>query len=162
MSKEIKDYLHLYLGCEVETYWDWDNKLSPHLLMKISEDGFKKVKPILRPLSSMTEEEAIELAKLSEHEPDFNDVKIERTKFNDIVVTWQGANESRESFNATGDLFYCAEQFQWLLSKHFDLFELIHYGLAIEKECDHDWQGDGRDSHKQYLKCAKCGKTDWE
>jgi hypothetical protein len=30
-------------------------------------------------------------------------------------------------------MFYCAEQFQYLLSKSFDLFNLIPEGLAIEK-----------------------------
>lgn len=91
-----------------------------------------EVKPILRPLSDMTEEEAVEVAKLSEWEPHFRDVKVERTQYGDLVVRWDGCLEGGEVFNATGAEFYCQEQFHYLLSRGFDLFNLIESGLAID------------------------------
>lgn len=139
---ELKEVLHLYLGCEVVfngvewTMW----RISKYYCDLLGADGHSKncihrheAKPILRHLSDMTEEEAIELAKLSEYEPHFRDVKVERNQYNDFIVTWQGAAEGREVFNATGEMFYCAEQFQYLLAKGFDLFNLIETGQAIDK-----------------------------
>lgn len=133
--KKIEDYLHLYLGCEM--YYSTHHEPQNAVYILTARNLAEAIKfgdmPLLRPLESMTEEEAIELASLSEYEPHFRDVKTERNSFsNDIIVSWQGSNESREQFNATGDLFYCADQFQWLLKKGFDLFELIYYGLAID------------------------------
>ncbi len=34
--------------------------------------------------------------------------------------------------------------------------------LAVEKECDHEWVNDGRDSHKNWYKCIKCDKSTWD
>lgn len=61
--------------------------------------------PLLRPLSSMTEEEKIELFALRENEAQL---------FPAII---------------TG----LSECFRWLLSHHFDIFGLIDAGLAIDK-----------------------------
>ena len=147
--KQFSEVAHLYIGCEVEFGFEGRKKIGK-LVGKVEPFGWqvfypskvlvpyhnvkgKLFKPLLRPLSDMTEEEAVELAKLSEYEPDFNDVKIERNKYNDIIVSWQGNNESREVFNSTGELFYCAEQFVYLLSRSFDLFGLIESGQAIDK-----------------------------
>ena len=137
---KIEDYLHLYLGCEViDSFTGLKGIMREVTLYSYRVEGSegywtkKTAKPILRPLSSMAEEEAIELAKLSEWEPHFRDVKAERNKYNDWIVTWQGSNESREVFNATGECFYCPEQFIWLLKNGFDLFELSESGLAISK-----------------------------
>lgn len=115
MEKNIKDYLHLYLGCEVlvldldgQTFKDkiedvFDRKHGKGF--SIYEFGdcpfddhdeyYQEIKPILRPLSDMTKEER----------------EYVRVKFN------HGS----------------AESFIWHLSKHFDLFGLIEAGLAIDK-----------------------------
>jgi hypothetical protein len=144
--KNIEDYLHLYLGCQCE-HNCWSNieddyeivegrrisLLDASMLHEELEEWCFDIKPILRPLSDMTEEEAIECAKLSEWEPHFRDVKVERTAYGDLLVKWDGMVEGGEQQNVTGDMFYCAEQFQYLLSKSFDLFNLIPEGLAIEK-----------------------------
>lgn len=136
--KDIRDYLHLYLGCEVYDENPKDEKFRRYVLtgkeLGYYEHRLHTIKPILRRLSSMTEDQAIHLAKLSEWENHFREVRVERNSFNDRIITWQGANESRESFNATGELFYCADQFQWLLKMGFDLFRLIGDGLAIDAE----------------------------
>lgn len=68
MSKNIKYYLHLYLGCDVEEDSlaekgkRYKTKLTPSKFRSVLEyNNYANVKPILRPLSDMTEEEAIEL-----------------------------------------------------------------------------------------------------
>jgi len=148
MKKDIKDYLHFYLGSwvlieksnyyfvhELNLHQGETFLLSGFYLGAISDHGNGLViKLKLRPLPSMTEQEAVEMASLTEWEPHFRDVKVERNKItNDIIVTWDGANESRDMVNATGDLFWCYEQFMWFLKKEFDIFELIEEGLAIDK-----------------------------
>lgn len=126
MKKELKDYLHLYLGCEcildnketgkligfdsrlhdsdVEmvcfTIWiDKENDWSVYN----DDKNFERIKPILRPLSDMTEEEK---------------QNIEGTDWSLLPDSgWE----------------YTAETFLFLLSKGFDLFGLIEAGLAIDK-----------------------------
>lgn len=131
MKKELKDSLHLYLGCECVTpdgvmilnglnindsrnkvwfYCRWDDKKNCYLpkqnadiLGKQSLVGksyaLTNIKPILRPLSDMTEEEA--------------------NKYYAI----KGAN----AFNP-----FEGASVAFLLSKHFDLFGLTEAGLAID------------------------------
>lgn len=120
---EIKDYLHLYLGCTVEIP---DSQIQKHGLVKSirkatflgfadyyrleSRVGFRAgpegrvstffIKPILRPLSDMTDEEREQA---------------------EIVYKGNGVLESH------------FESMRFLLSKHFDLFGLIDAGLALDK-----------------------------
>lgn len=115
---EIKDYLHLYIGCEclIEAGEFPESKLpvcgvagrkaimGEHSLRLVE---LKDVKPILRPLSDMTEEERVEYDRLQV-------VCYSVNLFYDQVKT-----------DATLTNF--------LLSKHFDLFDLIPAGLAIDK-----------------------------
>lgn len=144
MKKELKDYLHFYLGCDLKTETGIIKLIAVQkevipctdyrvicLNGNVTHELKGDFKPLLRPLSSITEEEAIESAKLTEYEPHFNDVKVTRNAYNDLIVTWQGSNESRELLNVTGEYFYCPEQFQYLLKKRFDLFHLIEDDLAI-------------------------------
>lgn len=129
MKKELKDYLHLYLGCECETkdgimelssielndrfpVWfrrKWDNKslsYKPHrnaqILTKDNHVGrgfrYSQVKPILRPLSDMTDEEK-------------------------EVIWWR----------LDDHMLFSPRDFQYLLSHRFDLFGLIESGLSIDK-----------------------------
>lgn len=67
MNKNIKDYLHLYFGGECKLYSpNYDGKLfkiDSTSLTLASIEGYS-VKPILRPLSDMTEEETMEIAKI--------------------------------------------------------------------------------------------------
>lgn len=122
----VKNYLHLYLGCEVQVE-EW--RLTSRLV-DIIEEGNKVVvfnedigrsgpfplewiKPILRPLSSMVHEELQECGNMIydfSNDPELNDHK------------WQDF-----------EICLAPEQFKWLLSKHFDLFGLIESGLAIDK-----------------------------
>lgn len=150
--QEKKDFLPFYFGCEVMGECAGERRKG-HLtgltnggteceIQFFNQDGFnlseepefnepEKVILLLRPLSTMTEAEAIELAKLSEYEPHFRNPRVERNKFDDLIVYW---NDDHEYFNSTGELFYCYEQFMWMCKNEFDIFQLIEKGFAIAKE----------------------------
>ena len=125
--KDIKDYLHLYLGCEVMCHYEERSKKGDYdfkgtfegidcgqyqvfhgqkKAFLVHKYNAKNIKPILRPLSDMTENEAKELAE------------IKRSPSAGKTVT------RTELYAATT---------HYLLSKHFDLFGLIESGLAIDK-----------------------------
>ncbi len=117
-TKSIKDYLHLYLNevdviistvsDEFKTHFGHapghKTQLGPMLFAVILE-GHVTVKPILRNLSGMTEEEMKEL----------------------------GINSIDELRGNTGQIIVLAKDIPYLLSKGFDLFNLIPEGLAIDK-----------------------------
>jgi hypothetical protein len=130
----IKDYLHLYLGCRVRIVEDEvatgiliglverDGYNTEHpCRVKIERKGkhslyycfdYSEIKPILRPLSDMTEEELQECGNMVydfSGEPELNN-----HKWKDFEIA-------------------APEQFHWLLARHFDLFGLIEAGLAIDK-----------------------------
>ena len=111
MKKELKDYLHLYLGCEIDISGQREildsvaksgqiETLFRGYLRNYRDLSDEDIAPILRPLSDMTDEEAQE------------------------VYTIKGKN----AFNN-----FEGETTKHLLSKHFDLFGLIEAGLAIDK-----------------------------
>lgn len=161
---ELKDYLHLYLGCDVMTpdgigklvglpysivgrdrvivhfgrmvktknsidggydktrnhgaYAIHAARYEPIGSVGITEDGFDMpggVKPILRPLSDMTEGELQECGNLVyDFSDDQSGLDLNNHKLEDFLLT-------------------TSEQFHWLLKKGFDLFGLIPAGLAIDK-----------------------------
>jgi hypothetical protein len=156
MEKNIKDYLHLYLGCEIYIFppktatngWlktqveriedlGWKYILSIENINKTIKDGYC---PILRPLSDMTEEERIWW---------FNNMRKPNETLDESVWTTELNGEPCEahwSLWCKEKLFGCRhayvidiqhhvkpDEFIWLLSKHFDLFGLIEAGLAIDK-----------------------------
>lgn len=140
--KELKDYLHLYLGCDfMHDSGKFGGFISGinfhHATVNIKTEeaknhprlkdhpslGFEKkvilierIKPILRPLSDMTEEEA--------------DYIIEHTKLKEVSM---GRSEKEFAINIAERWTANADVLAWLLSKHFDLFNLIPEGLAIDK-----------------------------
>jgi hypothetical protein len=123
MEKNIKDYLHLYIGCNVQ----W-NKARGFTLTKVNwlfnefeidqdESGYTEtfnektvheIKPILRPLSDMTEEECHTLG-------------------------WAYLNSNGNKILNHSPEYLNPEDFKYLLSRGFDLFGLIESGLAIDK-----------------------------
>lgn len=113
--KVIKDYLHLHLGCDVLiTVNGVRAKLIPGRGERFDEISLYTaldigVKPILRPLSSMTEDETKEMCRYT------------RDALRTVKIWTPVEVESIQP-----DLFV------WLLSKHFDLFGLIDAGLAID------------------------------
>lgn len=115
MKTELKDVLHFYLGCEVRRTVNDNLDYEVGVLVGISKSEVEENKtvaiidtegsvfaewyieettPILRPLSSMTEDELRNLWEQGGARPD---------------------------------------EFIYLLSKSFDLFNLIPNGLAIDK-----------------------------
>ena len=141
--REIKDFIHLYLGCEV--FDSFNNSRTS--LVGVSDTGvtvayntewklrFDEVKPILRKISSMTEEEAIEYLKMK-----YNAVAVIECR-KDNSGFWyslaKGLAETKNPkfifFGQIKDTSY-PEQFVWLLSKGFDLFGLCEAGFAIDKD----------------------------
>ena len=121
MTKDIRDYLHLYLGCECFNHLrllgvEGNAAYVSHPATGRMVKDINYLKPILRPLSDMTEEELQECGNLV---VDFSDDE-----------SGLGLNEHKwQDFT----LLLCAEQFHWLIQRGFDLFGLIEAGLAIDK-----------------------------
>jgi hypothetical protein len=122
----LKDYLHLYLGCEVEFGLNLNNlrrgtfigfvdynRIDARIAFRAGPEGRVNVfllKPILRPLSDLTEEEMKEVCRFT-----------------------RDAQAYKEFDSAVGKESINAEVALYLLSKHFDLFGLIDAGLALDK-----------------------------
>lgn len=136
--KEIKDYLHLYLGCEIEfgykekkyrgwlrgksdkTGWECERR-SPSIFAPLLYVKAELIKPILRPLSDMTEEE-------------YNEKESFVHKFSGKDIGADGKGVYSNPYMVRS--FFCkleAEKVNYLLSKQFDLFGLIEAGIAIDK-----------------------------
>jgi len=137
--------LSLYLGCQVITNSGIKGRLvttdmrNDLVIAEISNAAYqttrkpiRHVKPILRPLSSMTEEEARELF------PTGTDTIAEykKTPIGWAITYSIDAGEEGTYVN-THDLQWnelSPRQFSLLLSRGFDLFNLIPEGLAVEKK----------------------------
>ena len=90
------------------------------------------IKPVLRPLSDMTVEEAIEVTKPVVIYGDLPNVRKYETwenPFGKIVVSW--GNGLREKYVPQDEKSFTADQFVFLIKKRFDLFELIESGIAV-------------------------------
>lgn len=103
MRKDIKDYLHLYLGCDAVDHTGWKTTV------EWSDIGYPdQIKQlILRPLSDITEKE------------------VEDLRFN--MPGGVTVPNDRQALDIT------PHQVKYLLSLGFDLFNLIDEGLAIDK-----------------------------
>lgn len=152
MKRELKDYLHLYLGCECESAFVGKNQrfvgitktrpaenaqyIDSAMVQFIINGRFETrpcsprlIKPILRPLSDMTEEEFRQLvASDGVSEGDY------------LSGIWYGDKQLTITYNSYGNKSYKHYEsdalptkiIPFLLSKHFDLFGLIEAGLAID------------------------------
>lgn len=131
-DKDIKDYLHFYIGCECVTLIDDDfvevgilkgvteSEVTPSKMIAITGNGFDEwfvedIKPILRPLSSMTEEEKREYRK-----------SIHGISTDNILPEISAGRLIKEHHSLKS-----AECTRWLLSKHFDVYNLIESNLAV-------------------------------
>ena len=110
---------------------EWYKKeLASYLLQDIREDdSWEYIKPLLRPMSSMTEEEAEEMFHLMYPNDKLLKVELEqdRVRFNRIF--------DGKHFGVLTLFFnkiYSLEQLDWYYSKHFDVRDLIGKNLAIE------------------------------
>ena len=127
--KKIEDYLHLYIGCDIEFGFEGHKKIgtlygvhhpfgyqvfdpsSPVVPIKAVRPEL--IKLILRPLSDMTKEEMEECGNMIY---DFSD--------DPELNTWEW-----QYFQ----IGLAPEQLYYLLKNGFDLFNLIPEGLAIDK-----------------------------
>lgn len=165
MENILENVLHLYLGCEC-TWESCDGnsggtkELDGYTLNQFADNYIRNVKPLLRPLSSMTQEEMFELINSTapddmEDIPEIDEYDLEMF-YNDggnmvdgdvavgcnfscrcyegqIAITHDG---TIHYYNDNGDrerAHNLPKAYKYLLSKHFDLFGLIDAGLAIDK-----------------------------
>lgn len=135
---QIKDYLHFYPNCEV--YYEpipGVQVLTLKWLDKLIDKGLTHlVKPILRSLSDMTPEEAIEFVRLNEYSyygdfPPNRTYTTYRNSFGMVVVKW--GHTTRELFIPQDKRSFKPNEFAYLLKQDFDLFCLIEHGLAVDK-----------------------------
>jgi hypothetical protein len=154
-EKNLKDYLPFYIGCECQTplgimelssidihdqypvwfrymgrFGQYTPKLNYEVLSKHGLRGrafyFNEVKPLLRPLSDMTEQEFKEIFKPIQPgdvtDEDFKEAMQHLIKNGIDAFDFDGVSAQ-----------IVFEYTRLLLSKHFDIFELIPAGLAIDK-----------------------------
>lgn len=123
--KELKDYLHLYLGCEIDISGQREildsvaksgqiETLFRGHLRNYRDLSDEDIAPILRPLSDMTDEEYTEYANI---------------EFGEDTTDWDYDEKTKRSIGEVTEF----NRFAYLLKKHFDLFGLIEAGLAIDK-----------------------------
>lgn len=103
------------------------------------------VKPILKPISSMTKEEAYELGVLLISEADMEDKEVgigEMTLMGVTYPTIMYQDQEDEDYSVmirfssigiSGIDLVPYEAYEWLFKHHFDVFGLIGKGLAIAK-----------------------------
>jgi hypothetical protein len=123
MKKELKDYLHLYLGCEIEygaeddrlvgTMTNVDNFSTYTVNVGMVMVPIQQVKLILRPLSDMRQGEQAVVDEIYE---DMRQVSGDITTPEKIYF----------------EIEVHASITKYLLSRHFDLFGLIESGLALD------------------------------
>lgn len=174
MSKEINNYLHLHLGCEVcfeQSNYHFVHNYAIHkgdikiltasLLHCIEYHSNKLIfKPILRPLSDMTEEEIIHLLWVNNDSEQLDaDCRISKEEIiqaideqvfdkehnrwrimyscrcfvGTFIIEGNGDMELYDEDDDLQGLENRSESFRYLLKQHFDLFNLIPEGLAIDK-----------------------------
>ena len=93
----------------IEPDWSKDNGYNPHIICSGTECGIADVKPYLRPMSSMTEEEYKVYSNL-----------------------W----DKQSKYNTDLDIQLKVDLFNFLNSHHFDYRGLISKGLALEAPSD--------------------------
>lgn len=142
MEKKLQDYIHFYIGqpCVnswfAETHDMYDNgwilagvdKISTKPYKLENSDDFswsQEVKPLLRPLSAVTDEEAQEAAEIlggASHISKEGQIR----QFKELIERIYNMQT-----NIPGMRWIRLTVF--LLSRGFDLFDLIESGLALDK-----------------------------
>lgn len=152
--KEIKDYLHLYLGCECEFYIRLGDDGTYGICELVTVDvrvlhnvlaGLAKCTLKLRPLSDISEEDFKECALLywgyQNRDIIYNQIGEVKQIVELKMASKYGTAKPYVVFDKQGKEIMRGTlsenelnpmQFQFLLSKGYDLFELIESGLAID------------------------------
>jgi len=157
--KDLKDYLHFYIGCRVQLTINPNSAISSVLVADIVSINtgkyitlrykgsknylvskypypFSQIKLILRRLSSMTEVEAIEICKIETNPNRYEAIEIFEIK-TDSIWYMDGSKWYGDGVEDYNDLYIyfnqlTPEQFKKLIEMGFDLFGLIDSGLAID------------------------------
>ena len=141
---KFQEIAHYYLGCKV-VLRNGEYTLNPQLLVPI-KDGNLECKPILRKLSDITIEEAAKVMQMVFHpnvEYPLKDYKLTINDAGNARITmgndWYEVNLTFG--NQTGSIWACDTRsenvkirfdvYHYLLSRHFDLFNLIENEEAI-------------------------------
>lgn len=129
MKKDIRDYLHLYLGCSC-ILPDFSEKIN-NIKFKLTaynynyyKDWHSEIQPILRPLSSMTEEEKKEFILICELEPE----DVSCVEYN---TYFPGNAKSLGAAHLTNVLQW-AKGVNYLRKQGIDCDGLIDAGLALD------------------------------
>lgn len=117
MSKELKSYLHFYIGCGVRVRIDHNDVWSEWITLQLHDlytiiGKSMLVELRLRSLSNLTKEECILIG----------------------IGMWSKLNSAKATARGYKDIQWFPEEFVELLKREFDLFGLIEAGLAIEKQ----------------------------
>lgn len=121
MKKEIKDYLHLYLLKECEYEWQPEDlilkgRVTTRIIEGMQNGRVIWCKPILRPLSDMTDDEYMEVGN--------------------ILCTSQGEQAIKQLIADATYMIHIQFSFEltfYLLKQGFDIFNLIPEGIALDK-----------------------------
>lgn len=149
--------LALYLGAECEVTYSpggfeyYDNGgiylISGGLINEYGK-GEAAIKPILRPLSDMTEMELLEFATLCSGAEYVEVAESAISNYKNVMCFSDFHESERLVINDNGEVWYASyfqngaagrntinghKQTVWLLRHHFDLFGWIDAGLAIDK-----------------------------
>lgn len=141
---QFKDIAHLYLGCSI-TDGKSVTDMSAHMFLY--GNRIERYKPILRPLSDMTEDELMECVILfyGNRNRDIATQKLRRIKKNvepkmvtkfgtSIPYSVFGDNDKHIMTGTLSSGSLNGEQFLYILKQGFDLFGLIESGQAINKK----------------------------
>ena len=101
----------------------WD--CGPHYI----KDHPEKVKPYLRPMSSMTEEEASDMFNMMFPKSRILSLEIKNDR---VTFAKVDAEENFGHITLFFNKIYSLEQIDWLNARHFDYRSLIPMGLALE------------------------------
>lgn len=99
MAKDIKDYIHLYCGQLAQISelsqrmiaYGWEDgqvKITGYLIDCLEKEDAFNIKPILRPLSDMADEEAKKVVMIALKRDDATGLKINRTPERNYVSIW--------------------------------------------------------------------------
>jgi hypothetical protein len=132
----FKDIAHLYIGCKLQVESPikdtFVGELTPtHYATFVSHNGTimgAKVTPILLPLSAMTEEQAFEFCKSK-----MSGAITHIDTISNYGVFYEYRYGSGRRFKQWQTYSECnSKQIAWLLKNHFDVYNLIENGQAID------------------------------
>lgn len=129
--KKLSDYLHLYLGCYINRAGRIEKIDYSLLIYTDANNLWEHTKPLLRPLSDMTEEEVVTL--IYKRSNIYLNVRFVEFWMNKVRFEFEYKSSSRRRTDDQSFDELDSGQFLYLLKQGFDLFNLIPDGLAIDK-----------------------------